>query len=139
VPLKATYRKQFKVSAPDRTPLDPKTWQVKAPAAGTATALTVAFPKAMDHALAQRLIWVTGPDKQRVAGNVTLQNQEQRWLFTPEKAWSPGTYQLQALTTIEDLAGNNIGKAFEVDIFEGVEKRITNEAVSIPFAIKAAP
>jgi hypothetical protein len=138
-PLKATYRKQFKVSAPDRAPLNPKTWRIKPPSAGTTDALTVKFPKAMDHALAQRLIWVTGPDKQRVAGNVTLQNQEQRWSFVPEKAWSSGTYQLQALTTIEDLAGNNIGKAFEVDIFEGVEKRIKNEAVSIPFEIKAQP
>ncbi len=138
-PLKESFRKQFKVSAPDRTPLDPKTWRIKAPATGTVAALTVEFPKSMDHALAQRLIWVTGPDKQRVAGNVTLQNQEQRWLFTPEKAWSPGTYQLQTLTTIEDLAGNNIGKAFEVDVFEGVEKRIKNETVSIPFAIRATP
>ncbi|MGV3755643.1 MAG: hypothetical protein ACO1QS_09705 [Verrucomicrobiota bacterium] len=138
-PLKETYRKQFKVSAPDRAPLSPKTWRIKPPSAGTTDALTVDFPKAMDHALAQRLIWVTGPDKQRAAGNVTLQNQEQRWSFVPEKAWVTGYYQLQALTTIEDLAGNNIGKAFEVDIFEGVEKRIKNEAVSIPFAIKAAP
>lgn len=137
-PLKATYRKQFKVSAPDRSALDPGTWQIKGPVAGTTAALTVEFTKSMDHALAQRLIWVTGPDKQRVAGNVTLQNLEQRWSFVPEKAWVTGSYQLQALTTIEDLAGNNIGKAFEVDIFEGVEKRIKNEAISIPFEIKSS-
>jgi hypothetical protein len=138
-PLKESFRKQFKVSAPDRAALDPKTWQIKSPVAGTTAALTVEFTKSMDHALAQRLIWVTGPDKQRVAGNVTLQNQEQRWSFVPEKTWALGSYQLQAMTTIEDLAGNNIGKAFEVDIFEGVEKRIQSEAVSIPFNIKAQP
>jgi hypothetical protein len=39
-------------------------------------------------------------------------------------------------TTIEDLAGNNIGKPFEVDTFEGVERRITNQTVSVPFEIR---
>ncbi|MCD6052400.1 MAG: hypothetical protein K0Q55_3818, partial [Verrucomicrobia bacterium] len=138
-PLKATFRKQFTVSAPDRTPPDPKTWRIKRPAMQTTEALTIEFLKPMDHALAQRLIWVTGPDQKRVSGKATLANNEQRWLFTPEKSWPPGTYQLQVQTTIEDLAGNNIGKAFEVDIFEGVEKRIKNEAVSIPFEVKPNP
>jgi len=38
--------------------------------------------------------------------------------------------------TIEDLAGNNIGKAFEVDLFEGVERRFTNATVRLPFEVR---
>ncbi len=138
-PLKATFRKQFTVSAPDRTPPDPKTWKIKAPLAGFAQPLVVEFPKSMDHALSQRMMHVVSAEKKLVAGNITLENHEQRWIFTPEKSWTAGSYQLQVQTTIEDLAGNNIGKPFEVDLFEGVEKRIKNETVSIPFEIKARP
>lgn len=137
-PMKATFRKEFKVSAPDRTPPDPKTWKIETPAAGSVQPLIIEFPKSMDHALSQRMMQVVSADKKLVAGNVTLENYERRWLFTPEKSWSAGSYQLQVQTTIEDLAGNNIGKPFEVDLFEGVEKRIKNEAVNISFEIKSA-
>ncbi|HEY1173048.1 MAG TPA: hypothetical protein VGH19_16895 [Verrucomicrobiae bacterium] len=138
-PLKATFRKEFKVSAPDRTPPDPKAWKIKAPAAGTAQPLVVEFPKSMDHALSQRMMHVVGAEKKLVVGNITLENHEQRWVFIPEKSWAVGNYHIQVQTTIEDLAGNNIGKPFEVDLFEGVEKRIKNETVSLPFDVKPAP
>jgi hypothetical protein len=39
-------------------------------------------------------------------------------------------------TTIEDLAGNNIGKPFDVDLFERVERRMTNASVTLPFIVK---
>ena len=39
-------------------------------------------------------------------------------------------------THIEDLAGNNIGKPFEVDLFEGVQRRLTNAVVKLPFVVK---
>ena len=39
-------------------------------------------------------------------------------------------------TTIEDMAGNNIGKAFEVDLFDGIQRRLTNSTVRLPFEIK---
>jgi hypothetical protein len=39
-------------------------------------------------------------------------------------------------TTIEDLAGNNIGKPFEVDLFDGVERQLTHSTVKLPFEIR---
>src|SRR5438132_7331021 len=36
-PLKETYRKPFRVGAPDDEPIDPKRWKIQAPAAGTTT------------------------------------------------------------------------------------------------------
>jgi hypothetical protein len=36
-------------------------------------------------------------------------------------------------TTLEDLAGNNIGKPFEVDLFEGVQKKLSTPTVTLPF------
>ena len=47
-----------------------------------------------------------------------------------------GRYQLIIQTTLEDLAGNNIGKPFEVDLFEGVERRLSTTTVKLSFEIQ---
>jgi hypothetical protein len=65
-----------------------------------------------------------------------LSDHEQRWSFTPQESWKAGQLQLQVQNTIEDLAGNNIGKAFEVDLFEGVQRRFTNEVVKLSFEVR---
>jgi hypothetical protein len=138
-PLKETFRKQFKVSAPDRTALNPKTWLITPGFALTKKPLQVDFKKSLDHALAQRLIWVTDDLDQRIAGTVSLSNNERHWTFTPSTPWRMGFYRLKIQTTIEDLAGNNVGKPFEVDVFEGVEKRIKNETLDLPFEVRHSP
>jgi hypothetical protein len=135
-PLKSSFKKAFKVSAPDREAPDPKHWKVTPAKAGSTDALVVQFPKPLDYALAQRMLWVTGTDGKHVAGNVRLTDKERRWEFTPETPWTPGAYQIVIQTTIEDLAGNNIGKPFEVDLFDKVQKRITHETVTLPFMVK---
>ena len=85
----------------------------------------------MDHALTLRMMRVTDVD-----GRTALENQERLWKFTPSSDWRAGQYKLQVQTTIEDLAGNNIGKPFEVDVFESVETSITNTVVEIPFNVR---
>ena len=71
-----------------------------------------------------------------VEGKAELEDQERRWNFVPSGPWHPGTYQLVIDTTIEDLAGNNIGKPFEVDLFENVQRRVTNSTVRLPFDVR---
>lgn len=129
-PLKAGFRKTFRVGAPDREPPDPAQWKIAAPAAGTRKPLRIVFPKPMDHALALRMIRVAN-----VSGQPALENEERVWLFTPAAEWQTGGYKVQVQTTIEDLAGNNIGKPFEVDLFESVQRKLTNAVVEIPFAV----
>ena len=34
--------------------------------------------------------------------------------MTPNEPWTPGSYTVIALAILEDLAGNRIGRAFEV-------------------------
>ena len=69
-------------------------------------------------------------------GKVSLEDQERRWTFTPDNVWRRGRYQLIIHTTLEDLAGNNIGKPFEVDLFEGVERRLPTTTVKLSFEIQ---
>ena len=136
LPLKESFRKSFRVGAPDREPPAPATWKIKSPKPGTRDSLTVTFPEPMDHALALRVIRVADATGRLVEGASALTDQERRWNFTPDKSWTAGQHQLQVQNTIEDLAGNNIGKAFEVDLFEGVQRRFTNTVVKLSFEVR---
>jgi hypothetical protein len=135
-PLKENFQKAFKVAPPDREPPDPARWKVEAPGADSRDPLAVVFPEPMDHALSLRLIRVAGDQGGMVEGKVSLEEQERRWTFTPDNVWRRGRYQLIIHTTLEDLAGNNIGKPFEVDLFEGVERRLSTTTVKLSFEIQ---
>jgi hypothetical protein len=135
-PLKESFQKVFKVAPPDREPPDPALWKIEAPQAGSRDRLGVIFPEPMDHALAQRLIRVAGEPGGILEGKVSLEDQERRWTFTPDNVWRRGRYQLIIQTTLEDLAGNNIGKPFEVDLFEGPERRLSATNVKLSFEIQ---
>jgi hypothetical protein len=39
---------------------------------------------------------------------------ETRWAFAPSSAWKRGGYTLRVDTELEDLAGNNLRKLFDV-------------------------
>ena len=137
-PLKEAYRKAFQAVAPDDTQPDPKSWKIRAPTVGTRTPLVVTFPKPLDQALLERLVWVSDAGGQKPAGTVTVTEHETVWQFTPEKAWRTGTYQLVADTLLEDLAGNSIARPFEVDVFRRVQSEVKAETVKVGFEIVAA-
>jgi hypothetical protein len=136
VELKETYRKTFKVGPPVEKQLDVKTWKVQAPAAGDRGQLIVTLPIPHDHALLHRMIWVADAKGRRIAGTVQTTDQETRWRFKPEKAWEAGAYQIVADVQLEDLAGNNLARAFEVDVFHPVERTIKTETVTLPFEVR---
>ncbi|MEP7342027.1 MAG: Ig-like domain-containing protein [Acidobacteriota bacterium] len=98
--------------------------------------MAIAFNKPMDNALSQRVINVADPSGQPVQGTTVLADQERQWTFAPGNSWQAGSYQLVIQTTIEDLAGNNIGKPFDVDLFEGVQRKLTSSAVKLPFVVR---
>ena len=135
-PLQAGFRKEIRVAAADRTPPDPTRWKIRAPAAGTREPLVVDFDEPMDHALALRLITVTAKAGGSVAGEPTLAEHERRWNFVPAQPWTRGRHALAIATTIEDLAGNNIGKTFDVDLFEGPQRRMDTRSVQVGFEVK---
>jgi hypothetical protein len=138
-PLKETYRKAFRVLAPDDTPPGPKAWKLQAPAAGTRAPLAVTFPEPLDHGLLQHSLWVIDDAGRKVSGTVSVSAEETRWELTPEKAWPAGKYQLVADTRLEDLAGNSIGRPFEIDVFRPVQREIKAETVKLSFEVRARP
>ncbi|SPF41386.1 conserved exported hypothetical protein [Candidatus Sulfopaludibacter sp. SbA4] len=131
-PLAQEFRKEFRVVPPDRTPPDTATWRIAAPRAGSAGPLVIQFPKPMDYALLQHLLEVAGPHGP-VAGTIAVEREETEWRFTPREPWKDGDYRVTVQTTLEDLAGNHIGRAFDVDTFDPITKSLPRETVSLPF------
>jgi hypothetical protein len=135
LPLKEEFRRQLRVGPPDEQPLDTASWRIEAPAAGRRDPLVVAFPEPLDHALLMRALGVTR-DGTSVEGDAAVEAAETRWTFTPREPWRAGTYQFLALDILEDLAGNQIGRAFEVDNFDTVDKSPNPETVQVPFTVR---
>ncbi len=125
------FRKTFRVVAADRNPPESKNWRLTAPKAGSRDAVTIDFGKAMDYALLTRLVDVPG-----VSGTVAVGRAEHEWLFTPAQPWKVGQYRVEVGMELEDLSGNRVGRAFDVDTFNKVTEHIEKKTVSLPFRVK---
>jgi hypothetical protein len=125
------FKKPFTGGPSDRTPPDPKHWSVTAPKAGTTEPLIVDFPKPMDYALLQRMLEVQG-----VAGRIAIDRDETRWSFTPDAPWKAGAYRLIADNLLEDIAGNHLDRAFDVDLQKATPAPVAAKTVSLPFSVR---
>ena len=134
VPMTEGFTKVFRGGPQDRATPDPSRWRVTPPTAGSTAPAVIDFPEPMNYALLNRMIRVQGLAK-RIDGTIDLQRQESQWRFTPNKPWQPGDYQLIIDTAIEDLAGNHIGQAFDIDIFDHVTERMDSTTISLPFRV----
>ena len=133
-PLVAPFRREFRVGPPREHALDPADWRVEAPVEGTRDPLAVDFPAPLDYGLLHRALRVAGGDGRPLAGEIRVEREETRWLFTPFTPWRPGEHQLVAAATLEDVAGNRIGRPFEVDESAGPDTPRASGA-RVPFLI----
>jgi hypothetical protein len=134
LPLAAGHSKTFRVAGEDRVPIDPKSWKVTPPREGTRDSLHIDLPDPADQALLERMLSVACSGNE-IAGRVSTGNAETRWTLEPVDAWSAGECRIIIDTALEDLAGNRIGRAFDVDVFERVSRRVTSKTVSLSFRV----
>jgi hypothetical protein len=133
LPLKEEHRRTMRVGPAQDKPLDTATWRIQPPpAVGRRDGVVVAFPTPLDHSLLLRALGVTR-DGVFVEGDIVVDNAETRWTFTPREPWRDDVYHLLALDILEDVAGNQIGRAFEVDNFDTVDKSPQPQSITIPF------
>jgi hypothetical protein len=71
-----------------------------------------------------------------LAGSVKVGGEETEWRFTPQQPWIQGEYRIVIHTTLEDLAGNHINRAFDVDTFDPITRKVERETVSLPLRIR---
>ena len=131
-PLKAGFRKRFRVGPPDMTTPDPTSWRIDPPGLGTTEPLVIRFPESLDRAMLGRVLVVTDATDKLRAGKITIGEEETSWSFVPETPWRAGTHALLVDKTLEDLAGNSVDRPFEVDVFK-VESKVRGENVRREF------
>jgi hypothetical protein len=135
LPLKEDHRRTFEVLPARTEPLDPTQWRIAPPPSSGRDPLVVSFPTPLDQSLLTRALGVRR-DGQVIEGTTEIATGETQWRFTPTRPWTSGTYQFLALDILEDVAGNQVGRAFEVDNFETVDKDPDPKSVLVPFEIR---
>jgi hypothetical protein len=134
LPLKTEFRHAFSVAPAVERALTTSEWKVSAPVAGARDALEVTFPAPLDDGLLRRALGVARAGTP-LEGEISIEAAETRWRFVPREPWADGDYQLVALSFLEDLAGNRIGRAFEVDRFDRTDTRAEPERITVPFRV----
>ncbi|MET0168486.1 MAG: hypothetical protein ABW318_26275, partial [Vicinamibacterales bacterium] len=134
-PLRASYRQTFRVEPAVDEAINPAEWIFELPAAGTRDALTVRFPRPLDHGILARALAVEASG-QAFDGDSTLEGDDMKWVFRPAVVWRTGEYNLVAQSFLEDPQGNRIGRAFEELAEEEPTKTETAEPFRLPFTIR---
>jgi hypothetical protein len=134
--LKERFTKSFTVGPADRKPLDPKGWRLAPPQAATLNPVVLDFFESLDQALLVDQLAVIDAAGNVVPGSAEIRNDETRWQFRPASAWKSGTYAIRVGTDIADLAGNLLGRAFEVDTAAQGPADITPKVQILPFNVQ---
>jgi len=131
-PIGSPYRKKFIAAPADRTQPDPKRWVLNPPASGTRQALAIRFNEALDRAMLEHTLIVRDTSGRALDGRIAIDEIETRWRFTPARPWQAGEHRVQVNTTLEDRAGNSIGRPFERDLSQAPATSAP-PFVSLPF------
>jgi hypothetical protein len=55
---------------------------------------------------------------------------EREWQFTPKQAWARGEYEIVAQNILEDISGNHLDRAFDVDLITSPGREAARSATS---------
>jgi hypothetical protein len=130
------YEKKFRVGPQDRTLVRTADWRVTVPGAGTRDPFVLTFPEPLDRALLARLLTVRDSTDARVDGDIVVSDRETRWAFSPREPWRSHPHALNVDTELEDLAGNNLRKLFDVAPGDAGATGVSAAVVRIPFQPK---
>lgn len=132
--LSAPFSKRFKAGPAERRPVAPALWTIEAPKAGGRDPLVVRFDRPLDHALLRHVLSVQRGGAP-LPGSATTADQDRRWVFVPDRPWRAGDHALRADMRLEDLAGNRIGRSFDVDTLNDNQPKIGRAFETVPFRI----
>jgi hypothetical protein len=127
------FAKTILVDSPLRAPIDPAAWRLTSPARPT-DPLIVDFGRSLDAALALRAMTVR-KDGALAPCEPELERDETRLVFNPTRPWTPGRYTLNAEDILEDIAGNRIGRPFDIDASDPAQRGATAHTAELAFDI----
>jgi hypothetical protein len=133
LPLRAAAQRRYEVGGEERRHVDPGSWVLTVPPAGTREPLHVTFSRPLDHGLLARCLHVSGPGSQPVDGTPQIGPGEQSWRLVPRRAWASGSHQLIVDPVLEDLAGNSVSRVFDRDLTRAEDQPRLARPVTVGF------
>jgi hypothetical protein len=110
--LSKSFSKTFVAVKADTIAPDTKKWELELPKTNTYEPIVISFKDKIDHISAQTLIKIVKGNSE-IEGKITLQNDDQKWLFTPKNKWKIGYYQVIVNPRLEDISANSINQIFD--------------------------
>ena len=137
LPLKEEFRRALRVGPTELDPLDTAAWRIQSPAAGSRDGVVVTFPEPLDHGLLMRALGVTRDGKEVEGDDRGRSGRDAMDVHAARLPGAPALISCWRSTSSRILAGNQIGRAFEVDNFDTVDKAPTRRpSRSLPRAIE---
>jgi hypothetical protein len=130
-PLRASFDKEFRVIAADRTMPDATNWQVHV----ENDAVRVLFDEPLDRALLDEMLIVRDERGADIDGAIKIAAHEREWIFRPRQPWAGGAYAVHVDARIEDRAGNNLQRLFDEDV-SVASNGAAPSTVALPFRIR---
>ncbi len=132
------FEKEFEVVGVDRQSPDPQTWDITSPTPGTRETLTIDFKEPIDFGLLNSAIVLINEQEEVVSGEIAITDSEQKWNFIPHKNWKMEEYNLVINAWLEDLAGNNLKRKFDVDLNDPKDtpKNLTEVIIPIQISVQ---
>jgi hypothetical protein len=114
--LRHSAERRYEVGGEERRHVDPVSWELAVPPAGTCEPLRVTFGRPLDHGLLARCLQVRGPGGEVVDGPAQTGPGERSWQLAPGRAWAAAAHRLVVEPVLEDLAGNSVSRVFDRDL-----------------------
>ena len=133
LPLTHSAERRYEVGGEERRHVDPASWELAVPRAGTREPLEVIFGRPLDHGLLARCLHVRGPGGEHVDGAAQIGPGEQSWQLAPSRAWASTVHRLVVEPVLEDLAGNSVSRVFDRDLTLPEEQSRPARPVTIVF------
>lgn len=125
--------KKFVVAPRADAQLDINKWRIVTPKAGTTNPLIIYVGYPLDHYLLEESVSLSFQGK-AIKGDIITADRDKVIKFKPAANWGAGSYHLIVNARLEDLAGNNLNKIFDRDIYK--QKKNDNAYYEREFAIR---
>lgn len=136
VKLTKGFEKIFEVVSVDRESPSLENWKINFPKTKNKLPIKIDFKEAMDFGLLHSAIEIVDERNRYVEGVIKLSENENKWMFTPQKQWLKGNYKLIINAWLEDLSGNNLNRKFDVNLNSKSDTPKNIKELIVPFTIK---
>ncbi len=131
--LTVSHSKRFTIGEADVDIPNLSNWSVARPSVASRDPLVIALNGPHDHLSLAYRVRVHNAQGLPIPGSIRLNDNEQEWWFTPNKAWADQLYKITVDPALEDIAGNRVTGLFDDPTGENRTNRPTPKLTEIRF------